>query len=209
MGCKYQLLCCRYAGEIILVTLNHLTSVKNMVHQQDVKDLVDNFISLINRVLQRDTIRFSTVQSVTTTVCVQHYGVLTEGDFVTVKQTMCRFFQDKRVKVSLFMQDGMDRDLTSQFKECVIHSLGFFGHKRNANTAWAVGDASGWCVAITNRSSWHYQVSVLNVCCCVKFVNECVCGVGTMIRLVLKLDHKSSHTMAKCSHHAMSPQHWA
>lgn len=36
----------------------------------------------------------------------QKYGRLSIGEFFALKHTLCRFFQDRRVKVSLFLQDG-------------------------------------------------------------------------------------------------------
>jgi hypothetical protein len=35
------------------------------------------------------------------------YGSFTPGDFFTLKHALCRFFQERRVKVSLFLQDGL------------------------------------------------------------------------------------------------------
>ena len=36
----------------------------------------------------------------------QTYGRLSIGEYFSLKHTLCRFFQDRRVKVSLFLQDG-------------------------------------------------------------------------------------------------------
>jgi hypothetical protein len=32
---------------------------------------------------------------------------LTSGEFALLRHTLCRFFQDRRVKVSLFLQDAI------------------------------------------------------------------------------------------------------
>lgn len=40
-------------------------------------------------------------------VRVQTYTSLTVGQFYSLKHALCRFLQDRRVKVSLFLQDGL------------------------------------------------------------------------------------------------------
>lgn len=42
-----------------------------------------------------------------THAAVQLYGSLRKADWFRVRQALCRFFQDRRVKVSLFLQDGI------------------------------------------------------------------------------------------------------
>lgn len=38
---------------------------------------------------------------------VQRYENLSVGDFMELKQTLHAFFQDRRIKVSLFLQEGL------------------------------------------------------------------------------------------------------
>jgi hypothetical protein len=68
------------------VTLNHLEALKEIVRDVPaVEELVDNAIMM----------------------SVQTYGNLSYGNFHLLKQLLTRFFQDRRVKVSLFLQDGL------------------------------------------------------------------------------------------------------
>jgi hypothetical protein len=86
MGFKYQILQCSYPDQLLQVTLNHLEALKEIVKDvPDVEALVDNAIML----------------------AVQTYGSLSLGSFHSLKQLLARFFQDRRVKVSLFLQDGL------------------------------------------------------------------------------------------------------
>eukprot|EP00741_Cyanophora_paradoxa_P023699 tig00021612_g22893.t1 len=86
MGFKYQLASVSHAGELLQVTLNHLDALKAMVsNNPSVSDMVDAVYLLT----------------------VQKYGSMSAGELLLVRQTACRFFQDKRVKVSLFLQDGI------------------------------------------------------------------------------------------------------
>jgi len=38
---------------------------------------------------------------------VEVYGVMSTGELWALKSTLCRFYQDRRVKVSLFLQDSL------------------------------------------------------------------------------------------------------
>lgn len=84
MGFKYQMICCVSPVHLLQLTLNHLESLKAIVANEAVGALIDNATGLV-----RET-----------------YGKLPVGEFFALKQTLCKFFQDRRVKVSLFLQDG-------------------------------------------------------------------------------------------------------
>ncbi|EGZ20353.1 hypothetical protein PHYSODRAFT_245863 [Phytophthora sojae] len=85
MGFKYQVLSCSSADELLQVTMNHLSNTKNLVESADVKRLVDETIQLTS----------------------ENFGRMSPADFYMLKQYLCRFFQDTRIKVSLFLQNGI------------------------------------------------------------------------------------------------------
>lgn len=85
MGFKYQLVCCSHPGELLTITMNHLQTLRQMVISPDVVALLESAQQYTRSTL----------------------GLLDAADFVLLRQTLCSFFQDKRVKVSLFLQDGI------------------------------------------------------------------------------------------------------
>jgi len=88
MGFKYQLLASSYPQELIHITLNHLYQLRAKIEDApSVAELVDDVIRQIN----------------------EKYAVMPPLQFAALKQTLCRFFSDKRVKVSLFLQDGLQK----------------------------------------------------------------------------------------------------
>ncbi|GMH42918.1 hypothetical protein BSKO_10840 [Bryopsis sp. KO-2023] len=88
MGVKFQLLCCKEPSEFIKVTLNHLRQVWKIIQSEG-----DQFASNL----------YSKMEST--------YGSLTDGQWELLRQNLCAFFQDKRVKVSLFLQEGIQNSL--------------------------------------------------------------------------------------------------
>ena len=89
MGFKYQMLQCSYPHELLHVTLNHLYQLRAKVEDAEaVAALVDDVIRLAN----------------------ERYAPMSTYDFSGLKQTLCRFFAEKRVKVSLFLQDGIQKN---------------------------------------------------------------------------------------------------
>lgn len=84
MGFKYQMICCNSPVQLLQVTFNHLESLKAIVDSPSVASLLDDATRL--------------TQST--------YGTLPVGEYFALKHTLCKFFQDRRVKVSLFLQDG-------------------------------------------------------------------------------------------------------
>ncbi|GAB9475017.1 hypothetical protein Gpo141_00012125 [Globisporangium polare] len=85
MGFKYQILSCSSADELVQVTMNHLVNIKNLIDAEDVKRLVDETVLLTS----------------------QTFGTMSAADFHLLRQYLCRFFQDTRIKVSLFLQSGI------------------------------------------------------------------------------------------------------
>lgn len=88
MGFKYQMLACKSPQELFAVTMNHLTQLRSKVLEaKPVSDLVDQVILLTT----------------------SKYKSMPCADFAGLKQALSRFFSDKKVKVSLFLQDGIQK----------------------------------------------------------------------------------------------------
>jgi len=89
MGFKYQMLACSYPQELMHVTLNHLYNLRAKVEE------ADSVTALIDDAIKRSH---------------DQYASMTPFEFAGLKQTLCRFFANKRVKVSLFLQDGIQKN---------------------------------------------------------------------------------------------------
>eukprot|EP01047_Picozoa_sp_COSAG01_P008840 COSAG01_NODE_356_length_18316_cov_24.401493_9_plen_220_part_00 len=87
MGFKYQLVACNHCGELLEVTLNHLMSVMQMVDSGPAQESVRRATELVTH----------------------RYAGMSGTDFCLLRQTLCTHLQDKRIKVSLFLQDGIQR----------------------------------------------------------------------------------------------------
>ena len=85
MGVKYQLLQATDPCEYIQVTLNHLESLKLIVDDQSVGKLLD--AAAAN--------------------CIALYQELTPAGLAMLHQTICDYFQDRHVKVSIFLQEDV------------------------------------------------------------------------------------------------------
>mmetsp|Transcript_17817 Transcript_17817/g.31759 ORF Transcript_17817/g.31759 Transcript_17817/m.31759 type:complete len:398 (-) Transcript_17817:157-1350(-) len=85
MGLKYQLVCCRSPDDILKITLLHLNSVKDIVKDSNLKEQVESIIQKSNAL----------------------YSTFDEHSWLQLRATLARFLKDKRVKVSLFLQEGI------------------------------------------------------------------------------------------------------
>jgi len=85
MGFKRQMLTVQHSEEIVFVTLNHLRRIRELCHAESVLQIVDSTIAMI-----KDT-----------------YGRFSQGDFIEMRHILSTFFQDKHVKVSLFLQGNI------------------------------------------------------------------------------------------------------
>eukprot|EP00928_Gymnodinium_smaydae_P047999 TRINITY_DN32048_c0_g1_i1.p1 TRINITY_DN32048_c0_g1~~TRINITY_DN32048_c0_g1_i1.p1 ORF type:complete len:372 (+),score=94.67 TRINITY_DN32048_c0_g1_i1:139-1254(+) len=84
MGFKYQIVSCQTSNELVDITRNHLDSLKQQcVGNKQLMDLLDECIRQID----------------------VNYGTMTSADFSALRQSLCSFFQDRKVKVSLFLHD--------------------------------------------------------------------------------------------------------
>jgi len=85
MGAKYQVLAAACAEQLTDMSLNHLEALRKMVKSPEVIALLDSAI--------KET--------------TELFAKLAKGDWVLLRHTLARFFQDRRVKVSLFLHDGI------------------------------------------------------------------------------------------------------
>eukprot|EP00823_Brevimastigomonas_motovehiculus_P004426 TRINITY_DN2926_c0_g1_i1.p1 TRINITY_DN2926_c0_g1~~TRINITY_DN2926_c0_g1_i1.p1 ORF type:complete len:405 (-),score=112.69 TRINITY_DN2926_c0_g1_i1:478-1692(-) len=86
MGFKYQVLSCVHPSDLIQVTLNHLDALRALVKSST------ETVKLIDKAQQ---------------LFLDTYKSLTEPQCFYLRQALCRFFQERKVKVSLFLQDGI------------------------------------------------------------------------------------------------------
>merc|ERR1719387_1359214 len=85
MGFKYQIISCTVPREMVDVTMNHLDALKRLVGaNQQLVDLLD------------ECVRQMTLA----------YSQMSTADFNAMRQSLCAFFQDRKVKVSLFLHDN-------------------------------------------------------------------------------------------------------
>jgi len=82
MGFKHQMVCTMHPQEVLYATYNHIDSIRALCRSEEVIALVDTTIERLN----------------------QTYGGFTTGDFCELRHSLCNFFQDRHVKVSLFLQ---------------------------------------------------------------------------------------------------------
>eukprot|EP00899_Mesostigma_viride_P019408 jgi/Mesvir1/27469/Mv07246-RA.1 len=85
MGFKYQVSYCTTARQIVEVTAMHLSTIRAMLSDPGVLQLVDTAKALLDKT----------------------YNPLSQGDMQLLRHTLLRFFQGKRIKVSLFLQEGL------------------------------------------------------------------------------------------------------
>eukprot|EP00993_Chasmostoma_nieuportense_P001249 NODE_2147_length_1267_cov_117.563158_g2041_i0.p1 GENE.NODE_2147_length_1267_cov_117.563158_g2041_i0~~NODE_2147_length_1267_cov_117.563158_g2041_i0.p1 ORF type:complete len:376 (-),score=106.31 NODE_2147_length_1267_cov_117.563158_g2041_i0:82-1209(-) len=86
MGLKYQMVACTHPRELVEVTLNHMDSIKNSIDSSGLTvEQVDSTLGLITK------------------MCTE----LSSAEFAQIRQSLTSFFQDKKIKVSLFLQDGL------------------------------------------------------------------------------------------------------
>eukprot|EP00347_Sterkiella_histriomuscorum_P014688 403359928 len=85
MGVKYQFLSCTSPDEFYNVTLTHLQAMADLIKGSSVEVLVNDTMNQFKTRCQ----------------------TFTAYDMMMIKQQIYRFFQDKHIKVSLFIQDGI------------------------------------------------------------------------------------------------------
>jgi len=131
MGFKFQMVHCVQPSQLLTVTVNHLETLKALLMGVGpVQELLDTAIAMSNATYDR----------------------MGPGELWRLKQTLCRFFQDRRVKVSLFLQDGLQNmDGTIVLRMAGPLPLGseppgtvrYYDHPPAAGAAGASSAASG------------------------------------------------------------------
>ncbi|XP_074073655.1 protein OSCP1 [Macrotis lagotis] len=84
MAFKYQVLLSPRPKDILLVTFNHLDTIREFIRDSP---------TIVNQV--DETFR----------QIVEVYGCLSEGEFQHIRQTLLIFFQDMHIRVSIFLKD--------------------------------------------------------------------------------------------------------
>lgn len=84
MGFKYQIISCSAPQEMIDVTHNHLDVLKGLVGS------TPSVVELLDECVRQMQVA---------------YGGMQLADFGAMRQSLCTFFQDRKVKVSLFLHD--------------------------------------------------------------------------------------------------------
>ncbi|KXZ46265.1 hypothetical protein GPECTOR_45g135 [Gonium pectorale] len=92
MGFKYQLLCSTKLDQMIEVTQLHLATIRSIVEGLPDKSSAP-LVGAVEALVART------------------YAGMGPGQLHLLRQTLLRFFQDKRVKVSLFLQEGIQSSL--------------------------------------------------------------------------------------------------
>lgn len=85
MGVKYQLLSCTCPQQYLHVTLNHLDALVTVIDSDSVSPLVQGAISR----------------------AIKTYTALSAANWLLLEQTLLQFFQGRKVKVSLFLQQNL------------------------------------------------------------------------------------------------------
>lgn len=133
MGCKYQVISCSAPQDLHQVCLNHLDALRIIVKgNADVTKLIENCDEKLTDVSaeggDRDTSGMEN-GNIVANLCAHFYCVVISSqmfysfrisDYYLLRSTLCRFFQDRRVKVSLFLQDH----LQAQDGSIIHHSSG-------------------------------------------------------------------------------------
>ena len=88
MGVKYQCMQCVCPTQYVQITLNHLESLKLIVSDDSVEKLLDAAAAR----------------------CISLYSNMSLGTLYILKHTICDFFQDRRVKVSIFLQEQVQNN---------------------------------------------------------------------------------------------------
>lgn len=85
MGTKYQIISCAAPQQILHITLQHLESIKKFI--EDASEFRDLLQVAIDKILAQ-------------------YTELTMAQWIAIKQTMLRFYEGKRIKVSLYLKQN-------------------------------------------------------------------------------------------------------
>jgi hypothetical protein len=86
MGFKYQIMCCMRPEEIVGMTLEHLQALRNVIlPQPQVVELVDDAVARVHST----------------------FDDMAESEYILLRRTLANFLQDRKVKVSIFLQENI------------------------------------------------------------------------------------------------------
>ncbi|KAL0604798.1 Protein OSCP1 [Plecturocebus cupreus] len=89
MAFKYQVLLCPRPKDVLLVTFNHLDTIKGFIRDSPT-------------ILQQVDETFRQL--------IEIYGRLSAGEFQLIRQTLLIFFQDLHIRVSMFLKDKVQNN---------------------------------------------------------------------------------------------------
>lgn len=92
MGFKYQMISCASPEQYLHVTLNHLESIKRILKSSSANGSTSGVDELVDVAIDR---------------VVSVYSNMTKGEWYQLRLSIMRYLQGKKVKVSLFLQQGM------------------------------------------------------------------------------------------------------
>eukprot|EP00898_Chlorokybus_atmophyticus_P001182 jgi/Chlat1/2064/Chrsp17S02537 len=115
MGFKYQLLSCLAPTQLLEVTSRHVISCMDIVREDSAVAAVhcasSACISLCHHLNKLCVVldSFTRTQAMQAALMrmTKMYKALSIGDWWHLRQVLCNFFQDRRVKVSLFLHEGL------------------------------------------------------------------------------------------------------
>jgi len=86
MGLKHQIMTCKFPNEILNITLMHIETIEDFVRESP---------SAIKQLrLAKD-------------MSLNRYEKFTTSEFMQLRQKLLTFVQNNKIKVSLFLQDGI------------------------------------------------------------------------------------------------------
>ena len=85
MGFKHQILAASEPRHLLDITERHLRSLKPVCNAPDVDDLLDETFAM----------------------CSELYSSFTYGDWMLLKSFLCDFYQNRKIRVSLFLASGI------------------------------------------------------------------------------------------------------
>merc|ERR550537_780160 len=86
MGFKYQVISCMRPEEIVGMTLEHLQALRNVIQSQpQVVELVDDAVARVHST----------------------FDDMGESEYILLRRTLANFLQDRKVKVSIFLQENI------------------------------------------------------------------------------------------------------
>jgi hypothetical protein len=129
LGFKRQVMCISHDAEILDVILNHLNILKKMVSNTVAEDTLGSAIISV----------------------LQLFGSMTAAEYVLLRLSLLQFLQHRRVKVSIFLQEGLQLhdgtiviDISGPLPPATAHP-GSFTHY-SASSTWQASFSFGYAL---------------------------------------------------------------